>query len=81
MTDAKKKALSIRGDDSQQEEIDPHEDEEEPSTHSDNYADHQYCETCGECTTCNLRPCTAEGGEHALGKKVARFKSKFLRKL
>jgi hypothetical protein len=64
MTDAKKKALSIRGDDSQQEEIDPHEDEEEPSTHSDNYADHQYCETCGECTTCNLRPCTAEGGEH-----------------
>jgi len=27
------------------------------------YDDHVYCRACGECTTCNLRPCR-EGKEH-----------------
>jgi hypothetical protein len=73
MTEAKKKALSIRGD---KEEADPYEDEGEPTTpNHDEFSDHEYCEDCGECTTCNLRPCTANGGEHKTPVKTATTKT------
>ena len=82
MTDAKKKALEIRGDEPVEEEpeevepVAPPEPIEAPQVEPeridhDKYADHQYCTTCGECTTCNLRPCFSDSGEHTTPGKTA----------
>lgn len=85
MTGAKKKALEIRGDaDDEEDDVNDFdlEPEEMPDTmEHDPYDDHQYCEKCGECTTCNLRDCTDGGGHQVVATKRGgfRFKSRLLR--
>lgn len=41
---------------------------------SDPWIDHEYCTTCRECITCNLRPCR-DGGPHTSATDVPSVQS------